>query len=392
MHHRHLPHVRRSELTSGVLARLRRIDTHGHSVLSLYLGFDPSQMPNLRERQMQANSLLEDAERRYAASDERTHTERMALRDDLQMVRDLLADEQELAPESAQGLAIFCSAPAEIFEVVRLPQPVDPMVAVEERPLIEPLVELAAAPGRWCALLVSHRASRILMGTRAHLGEVAGVLDDVHRRHSQGGWSQARYQRGIEVETDEHIRATCALLLERFKRRAFDHLIIGGPAELHHRVEEELHTELRRLLVGCLEIDVERAAPQDVLLRARPLIEAEERERERQSLGRLEEGLAPGGHGAVGLDEVLELLNEGRVQTLLVAHGFAAPGFVCPSCGRLSTSESPCPLDETTPERREDILECAIEDALDESAEVVVVRHELERLLAHAAIAALARY
>ena len=179
---------------------------------------------------------------------------------------------------------------------------------------------------------------------------------------------------------------------ERFHRRAFDHLLVGGPAELHGRVERELHPELRRLLAGCFEVDVERAGAEEVHERATAPIEAQERRHEHELLGRLEEGLAPGGHGAVGLEEVLALLSDRRVQTLLVASGFTAHGFACPRCGRLSTDDSACPLDGAKPEPREDIAESAIELALDQSAEVVVVRHEIERLTAHSPIAALVRY
>jgi peptide chain release factor subunit 1 len=274
---------------------------------------------------------------------------------------------------------------------VRLPEPVNPVVVLAERPFIEPLVGLVAAEW-WCVVLISHRASRIFTGTREHFVEVGGVLDDVHGRHSQGGWSQARYQRGIAMETDEHVRRTCAILLERLQRRAFAQLLVAGPAELHHRVEHELDPQLRQLLVGCLEIDVERASSAEVQERARPLIEAEEQQREQQALGQLKEGLAPGGHGAVGLDEVLELLSEGRVGTLLVAHGYAAQGFACPGCGRLWLGGSACAVDGAEPQQREDIVESAIELALERSAAVLIVRHEVERFAAHGPIAALVRY
>jgi peptide chain release factor subunit 1 len=253
-------------------------------------------------------------------------------------------------------------------------------------------VDPLSAPERWCALLISRRASRVFMGTREHLIEVAAVLDDVHRRHAQGGWSQARYQRGIEEEAQEHIRRTCTILFKRLQRRAFDRLLVAGPAELHPRVERELHPELRRRLAGFFEIDVERASSDEIHRRAMPLIETAERGREHEALGRLDEGPAPAGHAAAGLDEVLELLNEGRVQTLLIAQGFAAQGFVCSHCGRLTAGGSLWAVDGATPEHREDIVESAIELALDRSTEVLVVRHELEELAAHGSIAALLRY
>ena len=376
MSHNDLVESRRdARLTSETLSRLRGMDARGGRVLSLYIGFDSSRMPNLRERRMELDSLLAEVERRYAGHGEVSHQSRMALREDVQAVRELLADDRELAPESTHGLASFCSAPAGICEIVRLAEPVDPMVVFDERPFLEPLVELSV-PGRWCVLLISRRASRIFTGTRERLIEVADVFDDVHSRHAQGGWSQARYERGIEQEIDEHIRATCAALSKRFERRSFDSLLVAGPAELHNRVERELHPQLRQQLAGYFEIDVERATPDEVRRRAMPLIETEERHREHEELRRLNEGLAPAGHAAAGLDEVLELLNERRVQTLLVAHGFAAQGFACPRCGRLSVGDSPCPVDGVTAEVRQKIGASPIELALAGSAEVLVVRHE----------------
>lgn len=386
-----LAQPRRIGLARQAIDRLASVDTHGNRVLSVYLGFDPSQMPNLRERRMELDALLGEAQRRLDGCAEAPHGERMALRQDIAAVRALFEDGRELAPSSARGLAVFCAAPAGLWEVVSLPEPVDPLVAVEERPFIEPLLELIS-PERWCVLLVSRRASRIFTGTRDHLVEVSHVLDDVHRHHQQGGWSQARYQRGVETEVDLHLRGTCALLADRFARRAFDRLLLAGPRELHRRVERELAPELQGLLAGSFEVDVERATAEEVRRRATPLIEDAERVREQDALRRLEEGLAPSGHSAVGLEEVLEALGERRVGTLLLAHGYATPGVACPVCGRLAANARPCPLDGAIPEQRGDVIESAVELALAEAAEVLVVRHLREQLAAHGSIAALLRF
>jgi peptide subunit release factor 1 (eRF1) len=366
------PDIHRTRLTSESLRRLLDIDTGGHHALSMYLNFDPSQEPNIRERRMQASSLLDEAEQHSDdASD--AHDERMALREDFELVRQLVADDQELSPESAHGLAIFCSTAAGLFEVVDLARPVDPQIAVDVRLLVEPLVE--QLPGaRWCVLLISHRASRVFVGDGDALAEVADVLDDVHGRHSKGGWSQDRYQRGIEKETDDHIRDTSAMLFERLKRRPFERLLIGGPAELHQRVEQALHADVHQRLAGTFEIDVERARIAEVRERVAPLIDADEQAREQRALQRLRDALGSSGHAAVGLDDVLELLNDRRVEMLLLAHGYTAAGFACPSCGRLSTVDAPCPLDGAQPQAREDVVEDAIASAFKQDAEVLVAR------------------
>jgi peptide subunit release factor 1 (eRF1) len=92
------------------------------------------------------------------------------------------------------------------------------------------------------------------------------------------------------------------------------------------------------------------------------------------------------------MDEVLEALNERRVGTLLLAHGFAAPGFICPSCGRLAADARACPLEGASPEARKDVVEDAIERAQMEGADVVIVRHLQERFAKHGSIGALLRF
>jgi peptide chain release factor subunit 1 len=256
-----------------------------------------------------------------------------------------------------------------------------------------PLAELLGAE-RWCVMLVSRRASRIFRGTRERLVEVTDVLDDVHRRIAAGGWSQARYQRGIEHEVDEHIRGTDRLLFEHWQRRRFDHLLIGGPRELHERVEQDLQAELRKRLSGTFEIDVERSLADEVHARALPEIEDSEDQRERLALERVREGLGPGGHAATGADDALALLNDGRVRTLMLVPGFAAPGVRCPQCGWMEVSADPavCPTDGAALETVEDIIENAVEAALAQDAEVLVFRHRQEELAADGSIAVLLRY
>jgi peptide chain release factor subunit 1 len=247
---------------------------------------------------------------------------------------------------------------------------------------------------RWCVLLVSRRAGRIFRGTRKRLVEVTDVLDDVHRRISAGGLSQDRYQRGIEHEVDEHIRGTDELLFEHWQHRPFDQLLIGGPHELHDRVEHDLHAELRKRLSGTFEIDVERSSADEVHARALAEIEDFEDQHEGLALQRVREGLAPAGHAAAGLDDVLPLLNEGRVRTMLLVPGFSASGVRCPQCGwlGLASAAAGCPVDGAALEPSEDIVEDAVAAALAQDAEVLLFQHRQQELAAYGSIAVLLRY
>ena len=110
---------------------------------------------------------------------------------------------------------------------------------------------------------------------------------------------------------------------------------------------------------------------------AAPVIAGHEHGRERNALDRLREGVSKGGRAVAGLADVLEALNERRVECLLLADGFEAAGCTCPQCGWVGPLDGgACPADGTTVDCRGDIVESAVERALVQKAEVLVVRDE----------------
>jgi peptide subunit release factor 1 (eRF1) len=78
---------------------------------------------------------------------------------------------------------------------------------------------------------------------------------------------------------------------------------------------------------------------------------------------------------------------------MLLAVGFEAPGVVCKECGWAGTDAAgSCPIDGGELERRDDVIERALELALMQSAEVLVVRHFGEELDEHGSVAAVLRF
>jgi peptide chain release factor subunit 1 len=366
------------------LASLRSPDA---KVVSVYLDLDPSQLPAARRTQIE--SLLLDAESRYAKqSDDVSHSARLALREDINRVRTYL-EGPEFSAKNARAVAVFCSSPAGLFEVVRLSRPVQSELVVDDSPFIEPL-NRASSPDGWCVLLVNRRTSRVFRGTRERLEEVGTFRDEVHRWHDQGGWSQARYQRGIEKEIHDHIKGTCEQLFRMHKREPMRGLIVGAATQLWPEVEGTLHSYLRDLVVARVDVDVEHSNADEVTKVAAPVIEEEERRTERAALDRLSEGLGTGTRAAAGLDDVLAALNQQRVETLLLAAGFRAPGVAC-ACGWAGTSGRTCPVDSGSLEARDDIVETAVEQAITQSADVRTVEFH-DDLDKHGSIAAICRF
>ena len=127
--------------------------------------------------------------------------------------------------------------------------------------------------GDWGVAVVSRRAARLFRGGPGGLTEFMTIDDELHRRHAQGGWSQARFQRGIEEQVAAHVRAVGERLLRAHRRRPLEHLVIVCSDELRPVVEHSLHHELVEVLVGTVDADLEHATAADITQRVAPLME-----------------------------------------------------------------------------------------------------------------------
>jgi peptide subunit release factor 1 (eRF1) len=339
------------------LRELARLRPEGHKVLSLYLNLDPSEFPTPRDRSVELESLLDSAEGALR-QDGLEHAQKEALKRDLEEVRRYFS--QEFDASGTRGVVIFSASGAGLFEVLRLPRPIASGVVIDDSPFIEPLTILPGTDG-YCVLLINRQVARILVGGSEQMREVSNIVDDVHRWHDQGGWSQARYQRGIVKETRDHIKHAADELFERFKAGTVQRLIIGTPDELRGEIESHLHSYLRDRIAGWIDIDI-RSSPDRVAAESATVIEEDERRREREWLDRLQSELGRDARGVAGLEKTLSALNERRVEAILLEDGFHT-----------------------------DELEAALESALEQSAEVVVIRHHPD-LEALGSIAAVLRY
>jgi peptide chain release factor subunit 1 len=347
-----------NDITRERLRRLADTRPAEGKVLSLFLNLDPREFATAPARSTEIRSMLDRAARQVRDDESLTHAERAALRADLERLQAEIGN-GGIDAKGAHGVAVFASGPADLFEVLKLAEPVEHDPVIADTPFIEPLSAIGP-PERWCAVLVNRRTARLFCGTGGQLEEVELIRDDVHGQHDQGGWSQANYQRSVEKEAADHLRRTAEVAFDRLKDALPAGILVGAPQELVNDFESELHPYLRERLRGRLDIDVEHSTAEDVRRTVRPLLEQAARAAQDAALARLAEAFGAGsGRAASGLTDVLEALEQQRVETLLVDAGFEA--------------------------------EDAIERALTQSADVQILRDRPE-LASHGHIAAVLRF
>jgi peptide chain release factor subunit 1 len=312
-----------AELPEADQQALRRLVAMGEEadgpVLSAYVSLEGPEVRTPETLRLEIDSRLNEAEGRLRGEVEGEAAAK-ALGSCLEQAHRQL-ENAPLADHTLHAVAVFCRESGEPL-LYGLRRPVDFTVAAafRPRPAIEPMLE-ALGGERWAVALVSRKHGRVFTGTESALAELRDVEDDVHRWHSQGGWSQARYQRGVEKETRDHVDHVCDLLFAMHERRPIDHLAIGGPDELRPLVEERLHPYLRERLAGHLTVDVDRATAEQVLEQLAPIANERRQAAERKAIERLEAGLGTGDQAVAGMTEVLSALGERRVETLLVTAG-----------------------------------------------------------------------
>jgi peptide chain release factor subunit 1 len=346
---------------SALRQRLRRLGALRPPVpvLSLYLDLDPSQFATGRARGSAVTSLLDEAHKRVEEA-EADHDGKVSLRADIERATEFF---EGFEPKGARGVAIFSASAAGVFETFTLPRPTQTEVVIDDSPYVTPLA--AAADTRdWLIVLVDTRHARFLHGNTDHVEELEQVEDTVLGQHERQGPSD--HQRRVEHEVDQHLARAARLLDERLRDGGFERVLVGGPPEIAPRFEEAMSNPAREKLAGRFEVELPDVHPDDVRHAAIPCFVEDERRHERELLDRLAERLGRGERAAGGYEAVRAALEMAAVETLLYDERWR-------------------PADAGT-------LERAIEDAVQQSAEVLPVRHHLDALEPHGHVAALLRF
>src|SRR3954453_18746606 len=259
-----------NELRPDRLRELAVLRPDGARVLSVFLNLDPASFAEPPARASEIRSVVDELRRlSRAQSEDADHDAKIGIRADIDRISEFLDD---FSPKGAHGLVIYACGPADLFEVIRLPRPIPSRSVTDDSPFIEPLAGLIGL-GSWFTILVNRQTGRMFLGDRERLDEIDVVTDDVHGRHKQGGWSQARYQRSVDEDVQDHLRNVAAAAFLRFKRRPFDNLLLGGRAETITDFESKLHAYLQERVAGRVDVDVENSSADDVQRAAAAKIE-----------------------------------------------------------------------------------------------------------------------
>jgi peptide chain release factor subunit 1 len=346
--------------------------------VSLYLKLDPSEAPTADAVDMRMGSLLDEGERLLA---ERRHgldhQTRLALKSDLERIRRWYDDEFDR--EGSLAVAVFAAGLDNFWAVLPLGDVVDDEVKIGSGLYLAPLVRLVGRGEGALVAVVGRERGQVYRLHDGRLVELADRTEETHRRHEQGGWSQANYERHIETMVDRHLRRVADILDRSVRELGGPLVVLVGAEEIRPEFEAMLSNEVRGRLAGWTSTEAHADAVQ-LLAAVRPLLSEWWAGREQVLLDRWREEAARNGRASTGWEQTLEAASDGRVELLLVQDGVDQPAYQCPKCGRTQMLDGSCPLDGTTMEIRDGGLDLAVHQTLAHGGTVQVIRerHDLE--------------
>jgi peptide chain release factor subunit 1 len=360
------------------LRRLAGFQARDGCAVSFYLDLDPHVSPTAADAHTRTRALLDEAHRLAEATrDERSHEQRESIGESLERLQLYL--DLQFAREGVQGLAVFAASRDGLWQPLPLWAPVPDAVKIGAELHLTPLVPLVGDGGGALVAVVGRERGDLYEIHDGRLDEIATLFDEQPRRHDQGGWSQANYQRHVDNLADRHLRGVANALGRELRKRRRAEIVVACPDETRADFATMLSAEARAAVVGWAHAEAHAAAT-ELLAVVKPFLERTHAEREAAAVSRWHDEIGRSGRACAGWGPTFEAASDGRVDLLMYEPGVNRAAWRCPSCGRLQAEGGSCPLDGGELERCDDGLDLVLHRTLElgGTARAVTFRRDLD--------------
>jgi peptide subunit release factor 1 (eRF1) len=294
---------------SAQLDRLASLEPGPFPVVSLYLNTQPDQNGRDHFEPFLKKELAERL-RTYSASG----PERESLEKDAAKIREYVAG----VDRSANGLAIFACAGAELFDAIALAAPIrEHRLYVSDQPHLYPLARLIDEYPRYAALLADTHSARIFVfagNAVEHTEQIEGVKT---KRHKMGGWSQARYQRHTENYHVHHAKEVVDALARIVRDESIRSIVISGDEVIVPLLKEQLPKDLAERVIDVVKLEVQ-ASEREVLEKTIAALREKDVESDRGKVDELLGAYRANGLAVVGVHDTRKALERGQVDELVI--------------------------------------------------------------------------
>lgn len=278
-----------------------------------------------------------------------------------------------------RGVAVFTEIGGDWMEALQFPVPVRNRVVISDGPVIGPLAQIVEQDHRHGIVVVDREHLRLIsVFLGATLAEHEVRTDPYPTPHdTRAGGEEAKDRQKRKAEEVRHFFKEFAQEVVEFDRRYRpDDLILLGTRENVTHFMEFLPQQLRDKVVHSNHAPIQEPTP-EILSRLAPFFESQAVSREAAAVDLLRDRHANRHFAVAGFPDTLQQLQEGKVDTLVLARDIERAGAHCDRCGfYLDRQESTCPYCGGTLERSVDLVEAMIRLAEEQDVRLEFVAPE----------------
>ncbi len=270
------------------------------------------------------------------------------------------------------GLALFSCSDRSFWQEFNLVKSPRNLVIFDRNPYVRPLSAILNEYHRTCLLTFDAKEAKwyeIYMGEVRLLETLTGDVPSKIKEGGREGYSSKRIERHRAARVRDFLKQIAKTTFMFMKDDSYDWLFLGCLDEYFLELEPLLHPYVQNKLKT--RVRVKPSDSQGKVLKeamaAKDLLKKQEKE---EIVTRFVAEMERDGLAVSGLGYTLRKLNRGEVQTLLVARNFSKPGRRCPRCKFLFEDEAVCPSCQIETNPYVDIIDEAVEAALNSSCEV----------------------
>lgn len=353
-------------------------------VLSVYVDADPREESSSRPAwQLRINNDLKAIRKQLANG-----TKHAVARFDQQLAElGPALDQLQRAAEPGRGRALFAPLGDGAVRILSLQLPMPDLAVLKRAAYVRPLVTAANVGAPAGIATISRDGIRLLdlrLGTVVELPPFVVTVDtsDWHELRGPASASSGRAQHGIthtdryQKRVSEHIgqsiRAAADHVAAWAHKQGWLRLAVLGDARLTEQLIPALPAELADITVTSAQTVGSQTAAQLAAATA-PLLEQTRLAAELAVVQAARAAAAARNAGAIGLDDVLSALNEGRVAHLLLDGGREWAGHQTADGQLFANDESPPGVPAATVSVADDLGEVMIERALGAGSHITMV-------------------
>lgn len=310
------------------IQRLLHHEANGAPILSVFLDMSVNEVNKRSYRTF----LSQERSRLLGLPGDREAHPRDPLGQAFDRVQEWIDEEFDV---SNKGAAIYTEIGGEWLEGLQFPVPIDNHVAIGPHPVVGTLAQILGRPHHYGVIVVDREWLKLIdvrLGVPVVEHQVKTSPYPTPGDVRAGGEAAKGYQKWKAEEARRFFKEFVHEIEEFVRRYRPDRLVLMGTEENVQRFVEFIPEELRGKLV---HVDNAPVVPTTAAIveRLAPFFEEDALRVEAETVDRLREQIQQRYHAVAGVEETLDQLQEGKVDTLVLSRRLESSGVQCQRCG-----------------------------------------------------------